>query len=124
MKILIDAFLKELNTTFTNNKVKDDFILYISTDEDVMVEAYDSKNDTIREVTINSNDEITVISKRIIDTIPDVICYKLDILIGIGNFRIKNGIYKVSKCLAILHYNENIELVNVDFIYEDINITN
>jgi hypothetical protein len=118
---VLNKCLAVLDNELNETQIRSDFWSYFKESAHVLtIEATTEYGEKI-EIEISSQDEFTVLSKSIKYGHRQLTFVPLVIEIGIGTCRIECGIYKVSKCSAELLYNNDMELVDIDFYIRSIN---
>lgn len=119
---LDSAFHKRLNL----EKIRRDFSQYLDfknvAARDVI--AYDVSSGQQIQVTIKNEDDITILAIRITLSHKDLVYIPILVSIGIGQIQISSSVYKVDKCSADLLYNDDFELIAIDFNYDKLHDSN
>ncbi|MFZ6009792.1 MAG: hypothetical protein ACOYXT_05530 [Bacteroidota bacterium] len=114
--------LSELDRVLTDKMITDDLHGFLFTDTDEVLVVVDLKNDSTM-MKLTNVDQVFVLNRYISYGHAEVARVPLTVNVAIGNCTIEYGICQVSKCCADLLYNDDLELVSVDF-YLDENMQN
>lgn len=121
------TFIELFNSTFSEDKIKNDFKSYLYEDFDKVdsfftVSVYNEDTNISKNVIITVDDLITIISHKCILEFNSDITFIVKI--SIGHFiedSFHKSFFQTEKCLANLKYNYKLEIMDVDFIINEIN---
>ena len=109
---------RQVSIELSDEKIINDFWDFIDADR-ALVDAVTSKGE-IRSVEISRTDCITLLAKVITNGHGQLIHVPLVIRVGIGEITFGSGVYKVSRCSAELLYNDFMELIDIDFYWDEV----
>lgn len=115
---LIRDGINKVDEILSLERIRMDFSKYMDfgRSSERIVNAINERGEA-REVLLLKSDRITLITKKIVYGDSRVIHASIHVSIGIGEFIVEDGIYGVEKCTGELFYNEDFELLDVDFYY-------
>ena len=118
MNMIFDNIYKEIELFFTINKIQQDFINYMKFENvnSETVNSYDIDNSDEKKVTISSNDNLSILNIKLQKKYLNNIYIPVRIHLGVGIVEKTNlNVIYLEKCFADMSYNENLELVDIDF---------
>ncbi|MBB6329075.1 hypothetical protein HNP24_000025 [Chryseobacterium sediminis] len=112
---MYDIFLKDIETIFNLNKLKNDLLEYLDGDNEVL--SSHEINGNIKANVLEENDVLTLGSVEIIKKYEgqNFLPYKINLIIG--NYKGSLGVVLVEKFIAEMFYDFNYELITIDFIH-------
>jgi hypothetical protein len=112
-------WFKKIEEIFTIEKIKEDISHYLNLPEsgtsDIVYEIHGSGNEQI--VPYSSDDPHVIVSIKITKGYNGMSYIPIIVEVGIGTFTKHPdfNFYEVAKCTADLLYNEDLELISIDF---------
>ncbi len=120
MSIHSDLFCK-LEAVFRTAKIKEDMFAYydLANREQVTIYTYNTPENTERVSNYTASDPVTLIAIRVIKRYQGLIYLPYLVEIAVGDYEVstKTAIDTVSKFKAELFYDENFELITIDYTH-------
>lgn len=120
---LTNRCFSKVDQILTLERVRDDLHIFLEfkIGDYVAVNASD-ENLIVKEIIVSKDDRITILSKKIVFADFRLAYIPLTVSIGIGDIEISHGSFLVEKCTAELLYNEELQLIDIDFFCRSIDI--
>ena len=115
----IDGLKSFFEDSLSDEKIFEDFRqLVFENNSEAQINVTDEKG-IARNVRISIDDNLVVLSRLVRYSNPNVNFMPLIVLIGIGDCETESGNYRLSKLACDLIYNDDLELIDVEFVLEE-----
>ncbi len=116
--------IENIETTFSEAKIRKGIHEYlgIGGEKDFNLISEDEFSSLEKQIIYNVNDAITLIAIKVTKKYHELKYFPYQLEVGIGKFEIdlSTNIYKVDKCFANMFYDDEFNLITIDFFHQNL----
>jgi hypothetical protein len=115
--------MENIEATFSIEKIRKDLHDYLDIGNDTSFDLISGEefSGLEKQILYHVNDPITLIAIKVTKKYHGIVYFPYQLEIGLGKFKIEvnSSIYKVEKCLAEMFYDDDFNLITIDFFHRN-----